>query len=107
MEDSSPGACLKEDQGKYEDRALLAHRLLRRASRKSRDPAATCLRVYGNNVFGALRRTRKARPVWHEKALARLDNWATEHGLPPEPFARMQQEVIALFADMERKSELD
>jgi hypothetical protein len=54
-----------------------------------------------------LRRTRKARPVWRDKAMAKLDTWATEHGVPPEPFARMKQAVIALFADMERKGELD
>jgi len=29
------------------------------------------------------------------------------HELPSEPFARMKQAVIALFADMERKAELD
>lgn len=40
-------------------------------------------------------------------AAAKLDTWAFEHGLPPEPFARMKQTVIALFADMERKGEFD
>jgi hypothetical protein len=76
-----------------------------RVARK--DPQATYLRSYGSKVFGALRRTRKSRPVWRNKALAKLDAWAAEHGLPPEPFARMKQAVIALFADMERKGELD
>jgi transcriptional regulator with XRE-family HTH domain len=70
-------------------------------------PLATHLRSYGRKVFGALRRTRKARPVWRDRAMARLDDWAAEHGLPPEPFARMKQAVIVLFADMERKGELD
>ena len=72
-----------------------------------KDPLAIHLGAYGRKVFGALRRTRKARPVWRQKAMAKLDAWAFEHGLPPEPFARMKQAVIALFADMERKGELD
>jgi transcriptional regulator with XRE-family HTH domain len=71
------------------------------------DPLAIHLGAYGRKVFGALRRTRRARPVWRQKAMAKLDTWADEHGLPPEPFARMRQAVIALFADMERKGELD
>jgi len=72
-----------------------------------KDPLAIHLGAYGRKVFGALRRTRKARPVWRQKAMAKLDNWAPEHGLPPEPFVAMKQAVIALFADMERKGELD
>jgi len=72
-----------------------------------RDPLATYLRSYGSKVFGALRRTRKARPVWRDKAMAGLDTWAAGHELPPEPFARMKQAVIALCAEMERKGELD
>jgi hypothetical protein len=72
-----------------------------------KDPLAIHIGAYGRKIFGALRRTRKARPVWRVKALAKLDTWATEPELPPEPFARMKQAVIALFADMERKGELD
>jgi transcriptional regulator with XRE-family HTH domain len=72
-----------------------------------KDPLATYLRSYGSKVFGALRRARKARPVWRDKAMAKLDNWASVHELPPEPFTRMKQAVIALFADMERRGELD
>jgi len=70
-----------------------------------KDPLATYLRSYGSKVFGALRRTRKSRPVWRDKAMAKLDTWAAEHELPPEPFARMKQAIIALFADMERRGE--
>ena len=73
----------------------------------SKDNLSIFLKAYGRKVFGALRRTRKARPVWRSKALARLDAWAAEHELPPEPFARMKQAVIAAFADMERKGEFD
>ena len=73
----------------------------------ARDPMAVHLQSYSRKVFGALRRTRKTRPVWREKALVKLDLWASEHELPPEPFAHMKQAVIALFADMERKGELD
>ncbi|MCX6844793.1 MAG: hypothetical protein NTX53_21225 [candidate division WOR-3 bacterium] len=61
----------------------------------------------GREVFGALRRTRNTRPVWRKKAMAKLDKWAPEHELPPEPFIRMKQAVVVLFADMERKGELD
>ena len=71
------------------------------------DPMAVHLQTYGRKVFGALRRTRKTRPVWRDKAMAKLDMWAIEHELPPEPFARMKEAVLALFADMERKGELD
>jgi len=71
------------------------------------DPLATYLRSYGSKVFGALRRTRKTRPVWRDKALAKLDTWAAEHKLPPEPFTRMKQAVIALFTDMERRGEFE
>ena len=39
--------------------------------------------------------------------MAKLDTWAAEQGLPPEPFVRMKRAVIVLFADMERKGELD
>ncbi len=65
------------------------------------------LRAFGSKVFGALRRTRKTRPVWRGKAMAKLDLWASQHELPPEPFVLMKQAVIVLFADMERKGELD
>jgi len=73
----------------------------------AKDPMAVHLMNYSRKVFGALRRTRKTRPVWREKAMAKLDTWAVSHELPPEPFARMKQAVIVLFADMERKGELD
>ena len=72
-----------------------------------RDPLAIHLRSFGTKAFAALRRTRKTRPVWREKAMARLDTWAVGHELPPEPFVRMKQAVIALFTEMERKGELD
>jgi hypothetical protein len=70
-------------------------------------PMAIHLMTCGRKVFGALRRTRKTRPVWREKAMAKLDGWASEHGLPPEPFIRMKQAVIALFAQMALRGELD
>ena len=70
-------------------------------------PLAIHLRAYAGKVFAALRRTRKTRPVWREKAMAKLDNWATEHELPPEPFTRMKQAVIVLFTEMELRGELD
>jgi len=73
----------------------------------AKEPLAVHLQNYSRKVFGALRRTRKTRPVWREKAMAKLDLWAAEHGLPPEPFVKMKQAVVALLADMERKGELD
>ena len=73
----------------------------------SKDDLSIFLKAYGRKVFGALRRTRKTRPVWREKAMAKLDAWAKEHELPPEPFSRMKQAVVALFAEMERRGELD
>jgi hypothetical protein len=71
------------------------------------DPLAVLLMTYSRKVFGALCRTRKTRPVWREKAMAKLDLWASQHELPPEPFTRMKQAVIALFADMQLRGELD
>ena len=73
----------------------------------AKDPMAVHLQNYSRKVFATLRRTRKTRPVWRNKAMAKLDTWASEHELSPEPFATMKQSVIALFVDMERKGELD
>jgi transcriptional regulator with XRE-family HTH domain len=73
----------------------------------SKDNLSIFLKAFGRKVFGALRRTRKARPVWRDKAMAKLDLWASEHELPPEPFNRMKQAVIALFAEMEYRGELN
>jgi transcriptional regulator with XRE-family HTH domain len=73
----------------------------------SKENLSIFLKAFGRKVFGALRRTRKARPVWRDKAMAKLDTWAVEHELPPEPFTRMKQAVIVLFAETERKGELD
>jgi transcriptional regulator with XRE-family HTH domain len=73
----------------------------------SKDNLSILLKTFGRKVFGALRRTRKARPVWRDKAMAKLDTWAVSHGLPPEPFVRMKQAVIVLFAEMEYRGELD
>ena len=73
----------------------------------AKDPMAVHLQNYRRKVFGALRRTRKTRLVWREKAMAKLDTWAAERELPPEPFTKMKQAAIVLFADMERKGELD
>jgi hypothetical protein len=73
----------------------------------AKGPLAVHLMNYSRKVFAALRRTRKTRPVWRDKAMAKLDTWAVSHGLPPEPFVMMKQAVINLFAEMERKGELD
>jgi L-rhamnose mutarotase len=73
----------------------------------SKDNLSIFLKTFGRKVFGALRRTRKTRPVWRDKAIAKLDTWAAEHELPAEPFVRMKQAVIALFAEMELRGELD
>jgi transcriptional regulator with XRE-family HTH domain len=73
----------------------------------SKDNLSIFLKAYGRKVFGALRRTRKTRPVWRERAMAKLDTWAAEHELPPEPFVSMKQAVVTLFAEMELRGELD
>jgi hypothetical protein len=48
-----------------------------------------------------------SKPGRRTRSQAEFDSSASEHDLSPEPFARMKQAVIALFADMERKGELD
>ena len=73
----------------------------------SKDNLSIFLKAFGRKVFGALRRTRKTRPVWRAKAMTKLDTWASEHELPPEPFARMRRAVTALFAEMERRGEFE
>jgi len=73
----------------------------------SKENLSIFLKAFGRKVFGALRRTRKTRPVWRKKAMAKLDLWATEHELPPEPFVRMKQAVVVLFAEMERRGEFE
>jgi transcriptional regulator with XRE-family HTH domain len=73
----------------------------------AKDPMAVHLQNYSRKVFAALRRTRKTRPVWREKALAKLNTWAVSHELPPDPFVLMKQAIIVLFADMESKGEID
>ena len=39
--------------------------------------------------------------------MAKLGAWTAEHGFQSEPFVLIGQAVIFLFADMERKGELD
>jgi hypothetical protein len=39
--------------------------------------------------------------------MAILATWASEHKLPSEPFARVKQAGIALFAEMERRGEFE
>ena len=39
--------------------------------------------------------------------MAKLGAWTAEHGFQSEPFVLIEQTAIALFADMERKGELD
>ena len=63
---------------------------------------AVHLRSYGRLVFATLRRLRKARPGWREKALARLNEWPAKRELDPEPFRRMKEAVMELFEKMER-----
>ena len=68
---------------------------------------AVHLRSYGRLVFATLRRLRKARPGWREKALARLNEWPAKRELDPEPFRRMKEAVMDLFEKMERAGALD
>jgi hypothetical protein len=71
------------------------------------DAAAINLRSYGRMVFATLRRLRKARPGWHRKALARLDEWPEKRRLDPAPFRRMKEAVMRLFEKMERAGAVD
>jgi transcriptional regulator with XRE-family HTH domain len=70
------------------------------------DPLATHLRSYGRKVFAALRRTRKSRPIWREKAMVKLDAWPAQYGLDPGPFVLMKTHVTALFDKLLRAGEL-
>jgi hypothetical protein len=68
---------------------------------------AAHLRSYGRLVFGALRRMRRAKPLWRRKALARLDDWPLRMELEPAPFRRMKVAVMKLFEKLERAGALD
>ena len=71
------------------------------------DTRAIHLGTYGRLVFATLRRLRRARPVWREKALAKLDDWPVRMGLDPAPYPRMKGAVMELFEKMERSGALD
>ncbi|MBN2464726.1 helix-turn-helix transcriptional regulator [candidate division WOR-3 bacterium] len=95
------------------------------------DTVGIHLRSYGRLVFATLRRLRKARPVWRERALEKLDRWPVEHGLEPAdshhkdtktqrsgsgpeaelgptaPFRRMKEAVMELFEEMVRSGAID
>jgi len=65
------------------------------------------LRAYGRLVFATLRRLRRSRPVWREKAMTRLDEWPVRLRLEPEPFRRMKAAVIELFEKLAQSGGLD
>lgn len=65
------------------------------------------LRSYGRLVFATMRRLRKAKPGWRERALERVDEWPAKHGLDPAPFRPMKEAVMELFEKMERARALD
>jgi hypothetical protein len=64
------------------------------------------LRTFGRMVFAALRRTRSSKPVWRNRALARLDEWPLRWGDDPAPFQRMKAAVTGLFRQMDEAGEL-
>ncbi len=68
---------------------------------------AISLRAYGSLVFATLRRLRGARPVWREKALARLDTWPEMYGYHPAPFRQMKAAVTGLFNKLAAAGKLD
>jgi transcriptional regulator with XRE-family HTH domain len=72
-----------------------------------KDTVGMNLRSYGRLVFATLRRLRKARPVWRERALERLDEWPLKYGVDPAPFRRMKEAVRELFERMERAGALE
>lgn len=73
----------------------------------ARDPLAINIKAYARKLFSVLRRTRNSRPSVRERKLAALDRWAELHQLPPAPFTRTKQAVIALFAEMSERGRLD
>jgi transcriptional regulator with XRE-family HTH domain len=72
-----------------------------------RDTMAVPLRAYGREVFATLRRLRKSKPVWRERALERLDERAVKKGFDPAHLRRMKEAVAALFDKMERAGALE
>ncbi|HTW90314.1 MAG TPA: helix-turn-helix transcriptional regulator [bacterium] len=64
------------------------------------------LRSYGRLVFATMRRLRKARPGWRERAHERLDEWPAKYGLDPAPFRQMKEAVMKLFEKMERAGQI-
>ncbi len=72
-----------------------------------RDPLAINIKAYARKLFSILRRTRNSRPAVRERQLAALAHWAEQHNLPPAPFARTKQAVLALFAEMSERGRLD
>lgn len=72
-----------------------------------RDVDAISLRSYGRKVFATLRRVRKARPLWRQRALEKLDEWPVKKGQDPAPFRRMKEAVTKLFERMEKAGAFD
>jgi hypothetical protein len=98
-------------RGKSEWRQMRLQRELNNVLNELRigwkDTVGIHLRSYGRLVFATMRRLRKAKPGWRERALARLDEWPVERELEPEPFRRMKEAVVKLFEKMERAGALD
>jgi len=63
------------------------------------------LSTFGRMVFATLRRLRRSRPVWRDKALRKLDEWPLRWGNAPEPFQRMKAAVTELFEQMEQSGQ--
>ena len=72
-----------------------------------RDTVGMHLRSYGRMVFATMRRLRKARPAWRERALEKLDEWPARYGVDPAPFRRMKEAVMELSEEMERAGAFD
>jgi transcriptional regulator with XRE-family HTH domain len=72
-----------------------------------REPLAINIMAFGRRLFAVLRRTRNSKPAVRERQLAALDHWAEQHQLSPDPFARASQAILALFAAMSERGELD
>jgi transcriptional regulator with XRE-family HTH domain len=60
------------------------------------------LKTFGRMVLAALKRTRKSR-YWRGRALAKLERWPRENGLPEGPAARVRSAVERWFAATERR----
>jgi transcriptional regulator with XRE-family HTH domain len=100
-------AYARAQDGQHRLSELVAEELSR-AGIQSASVTAFRLRPYARKLWGVLNKTRNAKPERRKLKLKQLENWAAESNLSALPaLASIATRTIELFADMERKSELD